>query len=80
MQPFGERQSCNEGKIKTWGADHCRLAAPKGYVKVPQPSKLQTGEDPVTKEMRKSVCMADSVYKARLGEEKEEKKKELEKY
>ena len=45
-QPFGECQSCNEGKIKTWGADHCRLVAPKGCSKVPRPSKLQTREDP----------------------------------
>ena len=33
---------------------------------------------PVTKELRKSVRFAHSAYKARLDEEKEEKKKELE--
>ena len=35
-------------------------------------------EIPVTKEMRKSVHLAHSAYKARLAQEKEEKKKELE--
>ena len=53
---------------------------PKGCSKVPRPSKLQTTEKtPVTKEMRKSVRLAHLAYKARLDQEKEEKK-ELEEF
>ena len=68
----------NWGKIKTWGADRCRLAAPKGCSKVPRPSKLQTREDPCHQRNEEICTFAHSAYKARLDEEKEEKKKELE--
>ena len=72
---FFERQSCNEGKIKIWGTGHCRL---KDAVKFHDPVNCRPEKIPVTKEMRKSVHLAHSAYKARLDEEKEEKKKELE--
>ena len=78
MQPFGEHQSCNEGKIKAWGADHCQLAAPKDAVKFHDPINCRPEKIPVTKEMRKSARFAHSAYKARLDAEKDEKKMEIE--
>ena len=49
--------SCNEGKIKTWGADHCRLAVPKlkDVVKFHDPVNCRLEKIPVTEEMRK-IC------------------------
>ena len=50
----------------------------KDAVKFHDPVNCRPEKIPVTKEMRKSVHLAHSAYKARLDEEKEEKKKELE--
>ena len=69
----------NWGKIKTWGADRCRLAATKGCSKVPRPSKLQTREDPCHQRNEEICTFAHSAYKARLDEEKEEEYKRLKK-
>ena len=78
VQPFVERQSRNEGKIKIWGKDHVGLRLLKDAVKFHDPVNCRPEKIPVTKEMKKSVHLAHSAYKARLDEEKEEKKKELE--
>ena len=50
----------------------------KDAVKFHDPVNCRPEKIPVTKEMRKSVRLAHSAYKARLDQEKEEKKKELE--
>ena len=50
----------------------------KDAVKFHDPVNCRPKKIPVTKEMKKSVRLAHSAYKARLDEEKEEKKKELE--
>ena len=50
----------------------------KDAVKFHDPVNYRPEKIPVTKEMRKSVRLAHSAYKARLDQEKEEKKKELE--
>ena len=50
----------------------------KDAVKFHDPVNCRPEKIPVTKEMKKSVRLAHSAYKARLDEEKEEKKKELE--
>ena len=50
----------------------------KDAVKFHDPVNWRPEKIPVTKEMRKSVRLAHSAYKARLDQEKEEKKKELE--
>ena len=50
----------------------------KDAVKFHDPVNWRPEKIPVTKEMRKSVRLAYSAYKARLDQEKEEKKKELE--
>ena len=50
----------------------------KDAVKFHDPVNCRPEKISVTKEMRKSVRLAHSAYKARLDQEKEEKKKELE--
>ena len=50
----------------------------KDVVKFHDPVNCRPEKIPVTKEMMKSVRLAHSAYKARLDQEKEEKKKELE--
>ena len=50
----------------------------KDAVKFHDPVNRRREKIPITKEMRKSVRLARSAYKARLDQEKEEKKKELE--
>ena len=50
----------------------------KDAVKFHGPVNWRPGKIPVTKEMRKSARLAHLAYKARLDQEKEEKKKELE--
>ena len=50
----------------------------KDAVKFHDPVNCRPEKIPITKEMKKSVYLAHSAYKARLDEEKEEKKKELE--
>ena len=78
VQPFVERQSCNEGKIKIWEQTIGGLRLLNDAVKFHDPVNCRPEKIPVTKEMKKSVHLAHSAYKARLDEEKEEKKKELE--
>ena len=50
----------------------------KDAVKFHDPVNCRPEKIPVTKEMRKSVHLAHSAYKARLDQAKEENKKELE--
>ena len=81
VQPFGERQSCNEGKIEKSRLGEQTIVGLwllKDAVKFSDPVNCRPEKVPITKELRKSVRFGHSAYRARLDEEKEEKKKELE--
>ena len=80
-QPFGERQSGNEGKIEKSRLGEQTIVGLwllKDAVKFHDPVNRRPEKIPVTKEMRKSVRFAHSAYRERLDKEKEEKKEELE--
>ena len=79
-QPFGERQSCNEGKIEKSRLGEQTIVGLwllKDAVKFHDPVNCRPEKIPVTKELRKSVRFTHSAYRARLDKEKEEKRKEL---
>ena len=61
-------------RLKTWGAYHCRLAAPRGCSRVPRPSKLQTGEDPCH-QRNEEICTFGRFC---VQGKEQEKRKELE--